>query len=1311
MNSLDLEAINNRSPYDVHSVGDQYVFVTDTGIEYHVDFELDSNPYYTAYWFNLANPEQQKSPGDKKIPQTVICIIEEFFRQNPDIMLYMCSTANNQQAQRARLFLRWFNGHTIKYKTWGLDEENQGLFSTVCGYVYDLNVICDIDTKRSYTGGIAGENWGNIENCTVTANIVNTDHDYVGGIAGFSARCSVTTNCRVSGTIKGKGSAKAIGGITGSFSSQGTAEEGKIRNCWVSADVSSEHYNTVTSAYVGGICGGNFCRVSFCCMTGNVSNPKNDYVGGLIGYTSSNSTGLTNADNIDNLARAPRRSRRRPVGHTTGALSDNLTFYGTITNNHSRSSDCFGKGGGDEIHESFTDDELAAYLASFDGNDLYRYAIKYPFAINVTTEGYGTVAVSAGGEKGITRWRPGQTVTLTQKTGTVESVTIKDADGNNVELQGHAHDNSSFWFVMPKRDVSVKVVFVKPAWVNHAGTEADPISISSAADWNEFASYVNGGINFSGKYVKLTGDISVSEMVGTSDAHSFQGTFDGDGHTLTFTRGTAESPFAEDYCAPFRHVKNATIKNLHVGGTIYTSAMKAAGVVGESHGALTIENSRSSVAINSSKNGDGTHGGFVATLSGADNAISITGCVFDGSFATTNGTNGCGGFVGWPVYNKSTIKNSLMIPASVSAGMLNNTFSRWHTTYEPTIQNCYFATTTNLPANQGKQALSVTGGENVTVSVSGIEGSTTATYSVSGITAYSGGLACNGTYYYGDGDRVRLTLSNTAPSPGDGKNLQYTASAGTLTGNKLTMPGQDVTIGITAITTDWATVSEGTESKPYLIYTTEQLDLLAQRVNGGNSYNGKYFKLMNDIAYSHTTDWDDATSTENNFTAIGYYKASNDMREFSGDFNGDGYTISGIRIYKDGSTNGDGYQGLFGFTSKYAKIHDLTLADTRITGHNYVGGIVGNNYSDITNCHVTPTVAIHAVQADASSHGGIVGYGQYGNVYYSTSGATLTTADASQSSSYGAIVGHNQGGYVKHCLAIGATVPAAKDNTYGAVCGDSYKFGDYPISIEANYYINCTVAGTANATGVGINGADLTTGTTTTKRIVPAYAITTGNAENFSIEFDGGTISAGGGITFYDAGFKYDDELYAAAGQTVSLTLSTQSMLYDATGYQASAGTLSGTENPYTLTMPTENVTISVSDWTPTGLTIDTDGNYLISSTDDWNTFCNYVASGTTFSGKTLKLNADDITVTDANMVGTDDSHMFSGTFDGAGKTLAVSIGTAEKPFADRFCGPFRYTLGATIKNLRTTGHTTPLTSTPAAWWVATVRRASRSRT
>jgi hypothetical protein len=41
--------------------------------------------------------------------QTVFCVIDEFFRTNPDILLYMCSTAGEQQAQRARLFSYWFN--------------------------------------------------------------------------------------------------------------------------------------------------------------------------------------------------------------------------------------------------------------------------------------------------------------------------------------------------------------------------------------------------------------------------------------------------------------------------------------------------------------------------------------------------------------------------------------------------------------------------------------------------------------------------------------------------------------------------------------------------------------------------------------------------------------------------------------------------------------------------------------------------------------------------------------------------------------------------------------------------------------------------------------------------------------------------------------------------------------------------------------------------------------------------------------------------------------------------------------------------
>lgn len=111
MKKLDIKRINADSPYKVTAdKKGRLFFVTDFEIEYMVEFDMDSNPYYTAYLFNLTNLYHKRSPGDKKIPLTIICIIEEFFRQNPDILLYMCSTEGGQQAQRARLFLRWFNG-------------------------------------------------------------------------------------------------------------------------------------------------------------------------------------------------------------------------------------------------------------------------------------------------------------------------------------------------------------------------------------------------------------------------------------------------------------------------------------------------------------------------------------------------------------------------------------------------------------------------------------------------------------------------------------------------------------------------------------------------------------------------------------------------------------------------------------------------------------------------------------------------------------------------------------------------------------------------------------------------------------------------------------------------------------------------------------------------------------------------------------------------------------------------------------------------------------------------------------------------
>ncbi len=136
------------------------------------------------------------------------------------------------------------------------------------------------------------------------------------------------------------------------------------------------------------------------------------------------------------------------------------------------------------------------------------------------------------------------------------------------------------------------------AW-NGSGSSGDPYLIASPADWETFATSTNA---YSETFFKLTADITVTTM----RTKTFSGTFDGGGNTLTFNY-TATG----DNAAPFAYITGATIKNLRVAGTINTGYKFAAGIVAISNGG-SIENCQSSVTIDSSTSGDGTHGGLVA---------------------------------------------------------------------------------------------------------------------------------------------------------------------------------------------------------------------------------------------------------------------------------------------------------------------------------------------------------------------------------------------------------------------------------------------------------------------------------------------------------------------------------------------------------------------------------------------------------------------------------------------------------------------------------------------------------------------------
>lgn len=53
----------------------------------------------------------QNAPYDPKIEITVLAIIDEFFRSNQHVLLYVCDTSDGKEGGRNRLFLRWFERH------------------------------------------------------------------------------------------------------------------------------------------------------------------------------------------------------------------------------------------------------------------------------------------------------------------------------------------------------------------------------------------------------------------------------------------------------------------------------------------------------------------------------------------------------------------------------------------------------------------------------------------------------------------------------------------------------------------------------------------------------------------------------------------------------------------------------------------------------------------------------------------------------------------------------------------------------------------------------------------------------------------------------------------------------------------------------------------------------------------------------------------------------------------------------------------------------------------------------------------------
>lgn len=182
----------------------------------------------------------------------------------------------------------------------------------------------------------------------------------------------------------------------------------------------------------------------------------------------------------------------------------------------------------------------------------------------------------------------------------------------------------------------------------------------------------------------------------------------------------------------------------------------------------------------------------------------------------------------------------------------------------------------------------------------------------------------------------------------------------------------------------------GSKSSPYIIKTGEQLARMRNLVNSSNydyySYRNAYYKLGADIILnsnsSNYSSWG-SSAPARRWVPIGNSNA------FYGNFNGNGYTISGLYV-----NNSDYYTGLFGCCG--GSITNLKIKNSYINGKDlYTGAVVGNIYGSsdakayVSNCSVSSSVV-----KGTNYTGGVIGKSSsYVSVYKCSNSAKVTGKD------------------------------------------------------------------------------------------------------------------------------------------------------------------------------------------------------------------------------------------------------------------------------------------------------------------------------
>ncbi len=308
--------------------------------------------------------------------------------------------------------------------------------------------------------------------------------------------------------------------------------------------------------------------------------------------------------------------------------------------------------------------------------------------------------------------------------------------------------------------------------------------------------------------------------------------------------------------------------------------------------------------------------------------------------------------------------------------------------------------------------------------------------------------------------------------------------------------------------TDWY----NDDDTSFVLTTNSELAGLAKLVNEGNNFKNKTVTLGADIDLG-----------DREWTPIG-----NESNYFSGTFDGDGYTVSNLKV-----TGSNNKVGLFGYVKDAGgtrpSIKDLTVTNVDVSGYNYTGAIVGHSYlADISNCHVNGTVKLYGARSYVGGIVGYLGYGAATNCSVLATGTGTLGNDAAIGGYVGGIAGQVAEGTSN--VISGCTVEnlLLKGDCIGGISGIAH----YDSAIKNNTLRNITVTVASNGS-TGYNG--LVTGDNRGKSGQLSYVINNTLVNTSGTDADGSALpiagmGPSGGNTVVGTGVEFDENDKITAG-------------------------------------------------------------------------------------------------------------------------------------------------------------------------------------